>query len=223
MRKLLFLVVPMLTLPLLIGSYVVQAQQTPAMSFFVTSVGPGEGANLGGLLGADRHCTLLAAQGGGDPTRTWRAYLSTTGGPQLTPVHARNRIGTGPWHNARGVMVARDVDHLHSDANNLTKDTALTESGEVVTGRGDDTNRHDILTGSDPDGRAVEGQGDTTCGNWTSTSGEGSAIVGHHDRLGRDESPEATSWNSSHGSRGCSQENLRATGGDGLFYCFAAD
>jgi hypothetical protein len=222
MRKLL-LMVPMLMLPLLIGSYFLQAQDAPAMSFFVTSAGPGNGANLGGLLGADRHCTLLAAQAGADPTRTWRAYLSTTGGPQLTPIHARNRIGTGPWYNAKGVMIARDVDDLHSSNNKLTKETALTETGEVVGGRGDTPNRHDILTGSDPEGRAVEGQNDTTCGNWTSAAGDGSAIVGHHDRQGLDESPEAMSWNSSHGSRGCSQENLRATGGDGLFYCFAAN
>lgn len=218
MRKLPLLVAT-LVLPLLIGSYLVRAQQSsPQMSFFVTSVGPGEGGDLGGLLGADRHCQILAAKAGADPSRTWRAYLSTTSLPQVPAVHARNRIGTGPWYNAKGVMIARDVDDLHSDNNKLTKETALTETGQMVEGRGDATNRHDILTGSDAQGRAVEGQGDTTCNNWTS-DGEGSALVGHHDRQGM--GAAATSWNSSHGSKGCSQENLRGTGGDGLFYCFA--
>jgi hypothetical protein len=222
MRKLLLLA-STLALPLLLGSYLVTAQEaSPQMSFFVTSAGPGNGANLGGILGADRHCQILAAQAGADPSRTWRAYLSTTGNAQQAPIHARNRIGIGPWYNAKGVMIAKDVDHLHSESNNLTRETALTESGQPVQGRGETPNRHDILTGSDPEGRAVEGQQDTTCGNWTS-DGQGGAIVGHHDRAGRDESPEATSWNSSHRSQGCSQENLRATGGDGLFYCFAAN
>jgi hypothetical protein len=220
MRKL-PLAVTSLTLSLLIGSYFASAQEpSQEMSFFVTSRGLGDGGNLGGLLGADRHCSLLAAQAGSSPGRTWRAYLSTAPQPQLPAVHARNRIGTGPWYNAKGVMIAKDVDHLHSEHNNLTKETAITETGEVVQGRGDTPNRHDILTGSGPDGRAVEGSDDTTCRNWTSNSA-GSALVGHHDREGL--GPAATSWNSSHGSKGCSQENLRGTGGDGLFYCFAAN
>jgi len=187
------------------------------MTFFVTSAGPGKGADLGGLEGADRHCSRLAERVGAGG-RTWRAYLSTTGSGG---VNARDRIGRGPWRNARGVVIARDVDELHGD-NNINKQTALTEHGEIVGGRGDAPNRHDILTGSTPDGRAFSEGQDTTCGNWTS-SGEGSAIVGHHDRMGlRDDAP-SRSWNSSHPTRGCSQEALRSTGGDGLFYCFAAD
>lgn len=185
------------------------------MSFFVTSAGSGQGANLGGLVGADAHCEKLAAAvGAGD--KGWRAYLSTTG---AAGVNARERIGSGPWVNAKGVTIASDVASLHGN-NNLTKQTALTEKGDVINGRGDTPNTHDILTGSTADGRAVAGDGDSTCGNWTK-SGEGSAWVGHHDRIGlRDDEP-SRSWNASHPSRGCSQDALKATGGAGLFYCFA--
>jgi hypothetical protein len=192
------------------------AQQQP-MSFFITSAGPGDGANLGGLAGADRQCqALAAAAGAGD--RTWRAYLSAAASDGQPAVHARDRIGSGPWFNARGVQVASSVDDLHSDANKLSKENSLTEKGEVVNGRGDTPNRHDILTGSGLDGRLAAGDADTTCGNWTN-NGEGSAMLGHHDRQGGGTNP--TSWNAAHGSRGCSQENLRGSGGDGLFYCFA--
>jgi hypothetical protein len=181
------------------------------MSFFVTSAGPGDGANLGGLAGADAHCQSLAeAAGAGD--KTWRAYLST--GTE----NARDRIGAGPWQNAKGVVIAANVEELHSDANAISKETGLTETGETVNGRGDDPNRHDILTGSNADGTANE----NTCGDWT-LNGEGSAMVGHHDRMGlRDDAP-SKSWNASHPSRGCSQADLQGTGGDGLFYCFAAN
>jgi hypothetical protein len=201
-----------------------QAQQGDAasMTFFVTSVGSGNGADLGGLEGADRHCQQLA-EAAGAGGRTWRAYLSTQASGGEPVVNARDRIGQGPWQAANGVVIARDVDELHGD-NNLTKDTALTERGEVVNGRGDTPNRHDILTGSQPDGTAFAGPEDRTCGNWTRSGAEGAAMVGHHDRQGlRDDEP-SRSWNSSHPSRGgCSQEALRGTGGDGLFYCFAAD
>jgi len=188
------------------------------MSFFVSSVGSGKGADLGGLAGADRHCQSLAAAVGAGQ-RTWRAYLSASAEGSAPAVHARDRIGAGPWRNAKGDVIARDVEQLHGD-NNLTKQTALTERAVAVLGRGDTPNMHDILTGSSPEGRAVIGSGDTTCGNWT-RSGDGSAIVGHHDRVGlRDDAP-SKSWNSSHGSRGCGQEALIATGGNGYFYCFA--
>ena len=198
-----------------------EAQQSN-MTFFVTSAGPGNGANLGGVEGADRHCQQLAeAVGAGD--RTWRAYLSTQASGGAPAVNARDRIGEGPWQNAEGVVVARDLEELH-DGNNLSKETALSERGEVVNGRGDSPNRHDILTGSQPDGTAFAGADDRTCGNWMLSGAEGAAMVGHHDRQGlRDDAP-SKSWNSSHPSRGgCSQEALRGTGGDGLFYCFAAD
>ena len=192
------------------------AQQQP-ISFFITSVGPGQGANLGGLEGADRHCqTLAAAAGAGD--RAWRAYLSTTAAAGQPAVNARDRIGPGPWFNAKGVQVAASVADLHSDANKLSKENSLNEKGEMVNGRGDAPNRHDILTGSQPDGTAAAAGTDTTCGNWTS-GGEGSALLGHHDRQGGGANP--TSWNSAHASSGCGQQNLRGTGGDGLFYCFA--
>ena len=187
------------------------------MSFFVTSVGSGKGADLGGLAGADRHCQNLASAVGAGG-RTWRAYLSSGGS---SVVNARDRIGTGPWKNVKGVVVATSVDNLH-DSNNLSKQTALNEKGEAINGRGDTPNMHDILTGSSPDGRLATGDKDLTCGNWT-LSGAGSAMVGHHDRIGlRDDAP-SKSWNSSHGSRACDQESLRATGGNGLFYCFAAN
>ncbi|MGL4289078.1 MAG: hypothetical protein ACRCVA_22195 [Phreatobacter sp.] len=193
-----------------------QAQQAN-MSFFITSAGPGRGADLGGLEGADRHCQALA-QAAGAGSRTWRAYLSTQG---AGAVNARDRIGRGPWQNARGVVIAKDVAELHG-TNNLNKQTALTEKGEVVNGRGDTPNMHDILTGSQADGTAFAGADDRTCGNW-SKSGEGSAMVGHHDRTGLDTSPPALSWNTSHPSRGCGIEALKATGGNGLFYCFATN
>lgn len=187
-------------------------------SFFITSTNPGRGADFGGLAGADAHCQALATAAG-HGGKTWRAYLSATG---PNPVHARDRIGKGPWHNVKGSVIASNVDELHG-TNQLTKETALTERGETVMGRGDPTNLHDILTGSTPDGRAtMGGTADTTCGNWTK-SGEGSAIVGHHDRIGlRDDAP-SKSWNSSHGTRGCGVEALKATGGGGLLYCFAAN
>ncbi len=196
-----------------------QAQQNP-MTFFITSAGPGKGAELGGLAGADAHCQRLA-QAAGAGNRTWRAYLSASAAGGTPAVNARDRIGVGPWQNAKGVVIAKSVDELHG-ANNLTKATGLNEKGEVVSGRGDTPNRHDILTGSSADGRAIAGDKDTTCGNWTK-SGEGNAIVGHHDRMGLNESAEMKSWNSSHPSRACSQDALRGTGGDGLFYCFAAN
>jgi hypothetical protein len=199
---------------------VVSAQQNP-MSFFVTSVGKGKGADLGGLEGADAHCAALAKAAGSTRTN-WRAYLSTTLPGGAAGVNARDRIGKGPWYNARGVLIAKDVDDLHSDSVNIDKQTALTEKGEPVKGRGDKPNEHDILTGSDPQGRYSTAGGDTTCGNW-SKSGEGSAIVGHHDRVGLKDTRHMKSWNSSHGSRGCSQDLLKASGGAGLVYCFAAN
>ncbi len=190
------------------------------MGFFVTSVGSGNGADLGGLAGADRHCQSLAAAAGAGQ-RSWRAYLSATAAAGAPAVNARDRIGRGPWRNAKGDVIARDVEQLHGD-NNLTKQTALTEKGQQVLGRGDTPNMHDILTGSSPDGRAVPGDADTTCGNWTK-SGDGAAIVGHHDRMGlRDDAP-SKSWNSSHPTRACGQEALKSTGGNGYFYCFAAN
>jgi hypothetical protein len=206
------------------ASFGVSAQQNQ-MSFFVTSVGSGNGANLGGLAGADKHCqTLAAAAGAGN--RTWRAYLSAAPMGGQAAVNARDRIGKGPWMNAKGEVVAKDVANLHSDTNNLTKDTALTEKGATVNGVGDKPNQHDILTGSQADGTlaaATEPNTDATCGNWTSsTDGSGSAQVGHSDRMGG-RGASGMSWNSSHGSRGCSQANLVATGGNGYFYCFAAN
>jgi len=195
--------------------------QQPAMTFFVTSVGKGNGADLGGLDGADAHCAALA-KAAGSTQSNWRAYLSTTAPGGEAGVNARDRIGKGPWHNAKGVLIARNVEELHSDANNVTKQTALTEKGEGVSGRGDTVNMHDILTGSDPQGMYSTAGGDTTCGNWTNR-GEGSAIVGHHDRVGLKDTRHMKSWNSSHGSRGCSQDQLKASGGAGLFYCFAAN
>jgi hypothetical protein len=198
----------------------VQAQQA-AMSFFVTSAGKGDGANLGGLEGADAHCAALAKAAGSSKT-SWKAYLSTTAPGGDAGVNARERVGKGPWQNAKGIVVAKSVDELHSDATNVTKDTALTEKGEVVSGRGDAVNMHDILTGSDPSGLYSTAGGDTNCGNWTK-NGEGSAIVGHHDRAGLKDTRHMKSWNSSHGSRGCGQDALKGTGGAGLFYCFATD
>ena len=193
---------------------------SPGMSFFVTSAGPGKGADLGGIAGADRHCQTLAAAAGVG-SKTWRAYLSADASGGGSVVHARDRIGRGPWTNAKGAVVADDLGQLHS-VNRLSKQSVLTESGAVVNGSGDTPNTHDILTGSTPDGRLATGDKNMTCGNWTS-SGEGQAMVGHHDRTGLDELPPAKSWNSSHPSRGCSQDNLKATGGGGLFYCFATN
>ena len=189
-------------------------------TFFVSSTGSGRGGDLGGLAGADRMCTSLASAAGAG-NHTWRAYLSTQSGPGGPGVNARDRIGTGPWRNAKGVVVAQNVTELHGN-NNIDKQTALTERGDRVNGRGDTPNMHDILTGSQPDGTAIAGGVDTTCGNWT-RSGEGAAMLGHHDRTGLDESVPAKSWNSSHQSRGCSVDALKATGGDGRIYCFAAN
>ena len=183
--------------------------QDADMSFFITSENPGQGADLGGLEGADAHCTALA-EAAGVTGRTWAAYLSSSA------EDARDRIGTGPWVNAQGVTVAADVDELHSEANDLGKETSLSETGAVINGRGDEPNRHDILTGSTADGRLAG----KACSDWTS-SGEGSAMVGHHDRIGGGDAP--TSWNAAHASRGCSLPDLQGTGGDGLFYCFAVN
>ena len=210
-----------LTLPLALGA-ASGANAQSAMSFFVTSTGPGKGADLGGLAGADQHCqTLGAAAGAG--SKTWRAYLSTQG---AGAVNARDRIGAGPWTNAKGVVVAKSVDDLHSATNNLTKQTALTEKGAVVNGRGDTPNTHDVLTGSTPEGRSIAGDADMTCKNWTSST-VGAAMVGHSDRTGLDESAPAKSWNSSHPSRGagggCTQDDLKGTGGAGFLYCFATN
>jgi hypothetical protein len=198
-----------------------EAQQSTT-SFFITSAGPGKGAELGGLAGADQHCQQLA-QAAGAGNRTWRAYLSVSAAGGAAAVNARDRIGQGPWRNAKGAVIAKSVDDLHGPESNLTKQTALNEKGEAVNGRGDTPNMHDILTGSQRDGRAFPpGDKDMTCGNWTK-GGEGSAIVGHHDRMGLRDDDASKSWNSSHASRGCGLDALKATGGNGLFYCFAAN
>jgi len=201
------------------GLYAQQGGAQKKMSFFVTSAGSGKGADLGGLAGADKLCQSLA-QAAGAGNRTWHAYLSTSASGSTAAVNARDRIGRGPWYNAKGVLIARNVDELHENGN-LTKQTLLTEKGQVVNGRTDKPNMHDILTGSDAQGRAFPGNQDTTCGNWTK-SGEGSAQVGHSDRQGLREDVAAKSWNHSHPSRGCSQDALRSSGGNGFFYCFAA-
>jgi hypothetical protein len=204
-----------------VATFNVSAQQGNPMTFFITSAGPGNGANLGGLAGADKHCqTLAAAVGAGN--RTWRAYLSAAAAGNQPAVNAKDRIGNGPWTNVKGVVIAKSVADLHSDANNLKKDTALTEKGGTVNGLGDTPNQHDILTGSAPDGTLMAGTTDTTCSNWTSsTSGMGAAQVGHSDRMGR--GATGPSWNSAHASRGCSQTDLPLSGGNGYFYCFAAN
>lgn len=191
-----------------------------SMTFFVTSTGSGKGADYGGLAGADGHCQVLATAVG-SRHRTWRAYLSASPSRASPTQNARDRIGSGPWQNAKGVVIARSLEELHGN-NNLNKQTALNEKGQMVNGRGDTPNMHDILTGSRPDGTAYTGDTDRTCGNWTK-SGEGAAMLGHHDRLGIGDDESARSWNASHLSRGCSQDNLRSTGGAGLIYCFATN
>jgi hypothetical protein len=223
------------SLAVLASSILVVAQTPPAgqppappqppqqpMTFFVTSAGPGNGANLGGLAGADRQCQTLAAAAG-QGSRTWHAYLSAAASGGQPAVNARDRIGAGPWYNAKSARIAQNVADLHGDTleaarrgNNISKATAITEKGETVNGVGDTPNRHDMLTGSQLDGTAFTDGADHTCGNWTSGAA-GTAQLGHHDRTGGGN----TSWNSTHASRGCSQENLVSTGGAGLFYCFA--
>jgi hypothetical protein len=215
MKRMLFAGTAILVL-VVVSNLIAQSTQSQ-MSFFITSAGPGKGADLGGLEGADKHCQRLA-QAAGAGSRTWRAYLSASAAEGKPAVNARDRIGAGPWVNAKGVQVASSVADLHSDANKLGKETSLSEKGEVINGRGDTPNRHDILTGSQPDGTVFTSGSNLTCQNWTS-SGEGAAQVGHHDRQGGGQNP--TSWNSAHASKGCSQPILQSTGGDGLFYCFA--
>lgn len=198
--------------------------QSAAMTFFVTSNGPGKGANLGGLAGADKHCQSLA-EAAGSNGKTWRAYLSTQAADGQPAVNARDRIGKGPWQNVKGVVIAKDVAELHG-ANQINKETALTEKGETVGGYGDKPNRHDVLTGSQSDGTAFSGPDDRTCKNWTSST-QGAAMVGHSDINGPPTFPTVKSWNAAHPSRGpeggCSQADLISTGGDGLLYCFAAN
>lgn len=206
----------MIAAAVLIPAAVAGAQSRP--SFFITSVGSGDGAALGGLEGADRHCAQLATAAG-ITGMTWHAYLSTTAANGASAVNARDRIGSGPWYNVKGVMVAQNVADLHSDNNKLGKENSLTEKGDPVNGRGDSPNMHDILTGSNLDGTVATDSLDTTCSNWTSNAATGRAMVGHHDRVGGGTNP--TSWNSAHPSRGCGQANLQATGGNGFFYCFA--
>ena len=224
MRKFKYLAAATATLALL--GACATSQQTGPMSFFVTSAGSGKGADLGGLAGADAHCQRLATTAGAGG-KTWRAYLSTppTLAAGTTPgaaaTNARDRIGAGPWFNAKGMLIARNLDHLH-DGNNISKETALDERGNGVKGRGDTPNEHDMLTGSRSDGTAFAPQTDTTCKAWTSST-EGSAIVGHHDRIGPNTDNWAKSWNFSHQSAGCTQEALVRTGGSGRFYCFAAN
>ena len=204
---------------LLPASAAAQAQADSGLGFFITSVGLEKGANLGGLAGADAHCeTLAGAAGAGG--RVWRAYLSTQAAAGMPAVNARDRIGPGPWYNAKGIKVAASVADLHSSNNKLSKENAITEKGDGVKGRGDSPNQHDILTGSRSDGTAFNSGGDSTCANWTSET-TGGAAVGHHDRQGGGADP--TSWNFAHISSGCSQTNLIGTGGNGYFYCFAAD
>lgn len=201
----------------------VSAGDAGKMSFFVTSVGAGKGADLGGLEGADKHCQKLATAAGSG-NLTWRAYLSAQGKDfkDKNVVNARDRIGSGPWYNAKGAMIAENVDELHSPKNNLNKETALDENGNIVNGRTEKPNKHDILTGSRVDGTSFGPSffTDMTCGDWTK-SGEGAAMLGHHDRVGPNDHAWAKSWNSAHVSKGCSQEALKKTGGDGLLYCFA--
>jgi hypothetical protein len=203
---------------LTLGLTATAAMEQSPMTFFITSVGSGKGADLGGVSGADKHCQQLATAAGAGK-HTWHAYLSTTG---AGGVNARDRIGKGPWYNQQGRLVARNVAELHEGVNNINRMIALNEKGEEVNGRANNPNQHDMLTGSMPDGRASTAGGDTTCGNWTKSGGDGSALLGHHDRWGLTDTEQARSWNSSHPSKGCSQQNLVTTGGAGLFYCFAA-
>lgn len=212
-------ILPLSLVAIVIGLGYASAQDS-TMSFFLTSKGPGDGANLGGLAGADAHCQMLAESVGAGGKR-WRAYLSTSGANGEIPVNARDRIGSGPWSNANGVQVASSVADLHSDANKLSKENSISENGAVINGRGDSPNRHDVLTGSDLDGTAFSDDQDHTCRDWAYSGSDGSAQVGHHDRTGGGANP--TSWNNAHPSRGCSQSDLQGTGGDGLFYCFAID
>jgi hypothetical protein len=211
----------------LFASLAVQPAQAQSANttFFVTSAGPGKGADLGGIEGADKQCQTLATAGGAT-AKTWHAYLSTQAADGKPAVNARDRIGKGPWQNSKGVVVAKDVADLHGASNNLTKQTALSEKGEVINGRGDTPNRHDALTGSQPDGTAFAAGEDRTCKNWTSST-QGAAMMGHIDRIGLRDDDASKSWNSSHPSRGpdggCSQADLKSTGGDGLLYCFAAN
>lgn len=203
------------------SSSVTSASET---SFFVTSAGLGKGGDLGGLEGADQHCQMLA-NSAGIGQRTWRAYLSTQAKALSDPnfINARDRIGSGPWQNAKGVVIAKNVEDLHSEKNKLTKETALDERGQLVNGRTEKPNKHDILTGSRPDGTAFPGSPfpDMTCGNWTKRDADGSAMTGHHDRVGPTNASWAKSWNSAHPTRGCHPEGVQSTGGDALFYCFA--
>jgi len=214
-----------LSLGLAAGAFAQQAPQSPDMTFFVTSAGPGKGADLGGLEGADRHCQTLA-QGAGAGSKTWRAYLSTQAAGGGQAVNARDRIGNGPWVNFKKEPVAQNVDDLHSANNKLGTQASLTERGTTVAGVGWTPNYHAVLTGSQPDGRAFAAGEDRTCGNWTKST-QGAAMVGHIDRRGLRDDDASKSWNSSHPSRGseggCSQADLRSTGGNGLFYCFAAN
>jgi hypothetical protein len=221
--------VALVALPIIGALTVPSVAADDKMSFFITSVSGGKGGDLGGLTGADAHCSKLA-KAAGVSGKTWRAYLSTTmvidrskGRPyKITPgVNARDRIGKGPWYNTKGVLIAKDVGDLHSANAKIDKQTGLDEKGNAVNARGDKPNKHDILTGSDPQGRYSTAGGDTTCGNWTK-SGKGSAIVGHHDRAGLNKAWNMISWNSAHGSRGCGEADLPKSGGAGLLYCFAA-
>jgi len=202
-----------------------QPPQSPNMTFFVTGAGPGKGADLGGIEGADRHCQELAQRAGAG-NKTWRAYLSTQASNGKEPINARDRIGRGPWQNFKNEVVAQNVDDLHSDNNKLGMQTSLTERGQMIPGVGYAPNRHDVLTGSEQDGRAFPPGEDRTCRNWTSST-QGSAMLGHIDRKGLRDDAESRSWNTAHPSRGseggCSQADLRSTGGDGLFYCFASN
>lgn len=212
-----FLLLIIATLSAAFGCAIVEDSD---MSFFLTSKGSDDGANLGGLDGADAHCQNLA-EAAGSSGKTWRAYLSTSGADGEASVNARDRIGDGPWLNADGIQVASNVDDLHSDNNLLSKENSVSENGEAINGREDNPNRHDILTGSKLDGTANNDGDNLTCGDWTRNDSGASALVGHHDRDGGGANP--TSWNSAHASRGCGQTDLQGTGGDGLFYCFAID
>ena len=215
-KSLLFITAALLTAA---ATFTSVNSQDNEMSFFITSVGLGDGASLGGLAGADAHCDALASAAGSSG-KTWRAYLSAHGTTNSPAINARDRIGFGPWYNSNGVEVASNLNVLHGPSNNLNKQGSLTENGDEVNGVGDSPNQHDILTGSTLDGRTVDDGSNHTCNNWTSNS-EGSAHVGHFDRVGGGQNP--TSWNSAHGSAGCSQEDLIRTAGNGYFYCFAID